>query len=170
MQMPADAMREFQQAVDWSAAEVETQANREARRMALELVRRYQLRGNAALGTYGDKDRPVRVAEKFASLLSRSVALPVSQAELTRYLLDYPVATPPAVESLLYWERVDFGLKPTLRVNHAIAYQSGDPRTPIRVVAVKQLYASHYFQVAVDLAACVATATTPARRASIWSH
>lgn len=155
MQMPADAMQELQHAVDWSAAEVESQVNHEARKMALGLVRRYQVEGNQALGTYGDKDRPVRVAEEFASLLSRSDALPVSQVELTRYLLDYPDSTPPGVESLLYWERVEFGLKPTLRVNHAIAYQSSDPRTPARVVAVKQLYASHYFQVALDLAACV---------------
>lgn len=155
VQLPADAMRELQQAVDWSAADVGSQVNDEARKMALALVRRYQLGGNDALGTYRDKDRPVQVAEQFASLLSRSEALPISLSELKRYLLDYPDTTLPHVESLFYWEKVDFGLKPTLRVNHAIAYQSSDRGGAARVVAVKQLYASHYFQVALDLAACV---------------
>jgi len=148
-------MLEFQRAVDWSAGDVGSQANDEARKMALGLVRRYQLVGNDALGTYRDKDRPVQVAEQFASLLSRSEALTVSPSDLNRYLLDYPDTTLPNVESMFYWERVDFGLKPTLRVNHAIAYRSSDPEGEAWVVAVKQLYASHYFQVALDLALCV---------------
>jgi hypothetical protein len=147
-------MRVLQQAVDWSAADVGVQVNDVARKMALALVRRYQLEGNGALGTYRDKDRPVQVAEQFASLLSRSDALPISLPELNGYLLDYPDTTLPH-ESLFYWEKIDFGLKPTLRLNHAIAYQSSDPGGAAWVVAVKQLYASHYFQVALDLAACV---------------
>jgi len=155
VQLPTDAMQELQRVVDWSAADVGSQVNDETRRMALALVRRYQLGGNGALGTYGDKNRPVHVSERFASLLSQSEAFPVSHPELNRYLLDYPDTTLPNVESLFYWEKVDFGLKPTLRVNHAIAYQPGDPHGAARVVAVKQLYASHYFQVALDLAACV---------------
>ena len=106
------------------------------------------------------------MAEQFASLLSRSEALPVSLPELNRHLLDYPDTPLPNVESLFYWEKVDFGLKPTLRVNHAIAYQSSDPRGAARVVAVKQLYASHYFQVALDLAACVTDGSRPHTRAS----
>jgi hypothetical protein len=36
-----------------------------------------------------------------------------------------------------------------------MAYWSSDPRGAAHVVAVKQLYASHYFQLALDLTACV---------------
>jgi hypothetical protein len=61
----------------------------------------------------------------------------------------------PNVESFFYWEKVDFGLKPTLRLNHVIAYRSTGPRGTANVVAVKQLWASHYFQLALDLTACV---------------
>ena len=155
VQLPANAMRELHDAVDWSAADAGAQVNVAAQKMALALVQRYQLDGNDALGTYRDKVRPVQVADLFASLLSRSDALPVSLPELNRYLLDYPDTTLANLESMFYWEKVDFGLKPTLRVNHAIAYRSSDGGGAARVVAVKQLYASHYFQVALDLAACV---------------
>jgi hypothetical protein len=81
--------------------------------------------------------------------------LPAYLPELDRYLLDYPNATLANVESQFYWERVNFGLKPTLRLNHAIAYRSAGPKGEAQVVAVKQLYASHYFQLALDLTACV---------------
>jgi hypothetical protein len=56
---------------------------------------------------------------------------------------------------LVYWERIDFGLKPTLRVNHAIAYRSSAAGSPAWIVAAKQLYASHYFNGGLGLSACV---------------
>jgi hypothetical protein len=91
----------------------------------------------------------------FQSLLSESEVLPVYLPELKRYLLNYPAPMPPKVESFFYWEKVDFGLKPTLRLNHVIAYRSTGPRGVANVVAVKQLWASHYFQLALDLTASV---------------
>ena len=123
--------------------------------MALDLLRRYQEDGNRVLGTYRDTERPFDVDTQLQSLLGRSEALPVYLPELNRYLLDYPNATLANVESLFYWEKVDFGLKPTLRLNHVIAYRSGGPGGAAHVVAVKQLYASHYFQLALDVTACV---------------
>jgi len=48
-------------------------------------------------------------------LLSRSKALPVYLPELDRYLLDYPEAGSENIQSEFYWEKVNFGLKPTLR-------------------------------------------------------
>jgi hypothetical protein len=155
VQLPAEAMQELQKAVDWSGPNVAAQVNDRVRRMALEILRRYQEDGNSVLGTYRDKDRPFDVDAQLQSLLGRSEALPVYLPELNRYLLNYPNATLANVESLFYWERVNFGLKPTLRLNHAIAYKSAGPRGAAQVVAVKQLYASHYFQLALDLTACV---------------
>ncbi len=155
VQLPAEAMQELQKAVDWSGPNVAAQVNDRVRRMALEILRRYQEDGNSVLGTYRDKDRPFDVDAQLQSLLGRSEALPVYLPELNRYLLNYPNATLANVEPLFYWERVNFGLKPTLRLNHAIAYRSAGPRGAAQVVAVKQLYASHYFQLALDLTACV---------------
>src|ERR1700756_3369146 len=155
VQLPTEAMEEFQRAVNWSAPDANDQANRLAQQMALQALLNYEQGGNTALGTYRDKNHPAVVAETFASLLSRSKALPVYLPELREYLLNYPKADSGSIQSEFYWEKVNFGLKPTLRMVQAIVYQGKSPERPAYAVAVKQLYASHYFESALDLTVCV---------------
>jgi hypothetical protein len=141
--------------VDWSAPDVANQVNQLAKEMMLEALSRYEQGGNAALGTYRDKNHPAAVEETFQSLLSRSKALPVYLPELDRYLLDYPNAQSENIKSAFYWEKVNFGLKPTIRVVQAIVYQGSRPAGPAYAIALKQLYASHYFETALDITVCV---------------
>jgi hypothetical protein len=55
----------------------------------------------------------------------------------------------------LYWARVKFGLKPTLRVVQMVT-MSGAASDPVAyAIAEKQLYSSHYFETALDLSFCV---------------
>ncbi len=163
VQLPAEAMDAFKQSVNWSAPDAADQANQLAEKMALEVIQRYTQGGNAALGTYMDKHHPTVVGETFASLLSRSKALPVYFPKLEHYLLEYPQAQSDNIQSEFYWEKVQFGLKPTLRIVQAIVYR--DPRStdPAYAVAVKQLYASHYFETALDLTVCVRDQENPDR-------
>lgn len=155
VQLPTEAMEEFQRSVNWSAPDAASQANHMAQQMALQALLNYKQGGNSALGTYRDKNHPAVVAETFASLLSRSKALPVYLPELREYLLNYPKADFSGIESQFYWEKVNFGLKPTLRMVQAIIYQGKSPQEPAYAVAVKQLYATHYFESALDLTVCV---------------
>jgi hypothetical protein len=155
VQLPSDAMEAFQRSVDWSAPDAAEQVNRLAKQMVLEALSRYQQGGNAALGIYRDKNHPANVADTFQSLLSRSKALPVYLPELSRYLLEYPNAQSQDIESHFYWEKVNFGLKPTIRVIQAIIYRGASATDPANAVALKQLYASHYFETALDMTVCV---------------
>src|SRR5258708_30159201 len=155
VQLPTEAMEEFQRSVNWSAPDANDQANRLAQQMALQALLNYEQGGNAALGTYRDKSHPAAVAETFASMLNRSKALPVYLPKLREYLLNYPKAETSDIESHFYWEKVNFGLKPTLRMVQAIVYRGNSPAEPAYAVAVKQLYASHYFETALDLTVCV---------------
>ena len=155
VQLPSEAMDSFKQSVDWSAPDLASRVNGLAQKMALEALSRYIQGGNTALGTYRDKKHPAVVAETFQSLLSRSKALPVYLPVLDRYLLDYPNANSDNVESEFFWEKVNFGLKPTLRIVQAIVYRGKSSADPSYAVAVKQLYASHYFETALDLTVCV---------------
>jgi hypothetical protein len=163
VQLPTEAMDAFKQSGNWSAPDAANQANQLAQKMALEAMQRYTQGGNAALGTYMDKRHPAGVGETFASLLSRSKALPVYLPELERYLLDYPHARSENIQSEFYWEKVQFGLKPTLRVVQAIIYRDSHSTGPAYAVAVKQLYASHYFETALDLTVCVRDQEHPDR-------
>jgi hypothetical protein len=155
VQLPAEAIEKFQHSVDWTAPDSSAQGNRLAQQMALEALLRYQEGGNIALGTYRDKNHPTAVAETFASLLAQMKALPTYLPDLHRYLLDYPNAASNEIRSKFYWEKVNFGLKPTLRIVQAIVYSGTSPDKPAYAVAVKQLYASHYFETALDLTVCV---------------
>jgi hypothetical protein len=156
VQLPMEAMEELQKELDWSSPNVAPEVDARFQKMAFELLRRYQKDGNRALGTYRDQEVPFDVAEELRLLLGRSEVLSAYLPDLNHYLLDYPNAKLDKVESLFYWERVKFGMKPTLRLNQAIAFQSTGSKGSTQVVAVKQLYASHYFQLALDLTACVA--------------
>jgi len=56
---------------------------------------------------------------------------------------------------------VNFGMKPTIRVNHAVIYNVQKQGRDVSVVAIKQLYASHYFHTALDLSVSVADPSAP---------
>jgi hypothetical protein len=155
VQLPSEVMDTFKQSVNWSDPNAANQVNRIGQKMALEALERYIQGGNAALGTYRDKRNPAAVADTFQSLLSRSKALPVYLPVLDRYLLDYPHAESDNIQSEFYWEKVNFGLKPTLRIVQAIVYRGPRPTDPAYAIAEKQLYASHYFETALDLTVCV---------------
>jgi len=155
VQLPSDAMDAFKQSVNWSAPDAANQVNQLGQKMAFEAVARYIQGGNAALGIYRDKYHPAVVADTFQSLLSRSKALPIYLPELDRYLLDYPEAGSENIQSEFYWEKVNFGLKPTLRIVQAVVYRGPRSTDPAYAIAEKQLYASHYFETALDLTVCV---------------
>jgi hypothetical protein len=155
VQLPTEAMEEFKQSIDWSGPEVDDMANQLARRMALRALLEYMHGGNTALGVYRDKNRPTAVAETFASLITRLSALPVYLPELNQYLLKYPNANTDHVQVGFYWEEVNFGLKPTFRIVQRITYRGASPTGPAYALAEKQLYASHYFETALDLTVCV---------------
>jgi len=160
LQLPAESMEQFKKSVNWSGPDVPAQVNGLAQKMALETLVRYQKDGNSALGSYYDKEHPLHVAEQFESLLGESGSLSNYLPDLKRYLVDYPHAQLANAESIFYWEKVKFGLKPTLRMNQMVVFRGG-PSAPLDAVAIKQLYASHYFQTALDLTVCARDGSRP---------
>jgi hypothetical protein len=155
VQLPSAAIQAFHDAIDWSQPDPTAQVNTLARARILDLIREYQRGGNEALGIYRDKKHPARVAEQFATMVSRAAAVPDVIPALRQFLLQYPRADLPDADSFVYWEKIDFGMKPTIRVNHAVLYQPKD-RPGLAAVAIKQLYASHYFHTALDVSVCIA--------------
>ena len=165
MKLSTALMTRFRNRVDWSSPSSSLLANLMAREMILELLLAYQANGNAALGRYDDGDEPVAVAEQFRALLANSKELPIPVPELIAYLDEYPRSRPAGAEDFFYWSVVDFGLKPTLRVNHVISYPlAARPSGVSHVIAIKQLYASHYFHTALELRFLADDDSRPDRR------
>lgn len=160
VQLPTSEIQRFRDSVDWSRPDAADQVNALARPAVLRMVQAYRGGGNEALGEYRDKEHPARVADQFQTMIGRASVLPDVLPELRRYLLEYPNVALAGADSFFYWEKVSFGLKPTIRVNHAVIYRGTAQGRDFGVVAIKQLYATHYFHTALDMTVCVADEAT----------
>jgi sulfur carrier protein ThiS len=151
--LSAAAMQSFMTGVEWSAPNAKAQADERLRTDLLQLLTDYQRHGNAAMLTYDDARVPARAADVFAALLAQSSHLSGYAPALFRYLETYPAERPAAVRDVLYWaeERLPH-MRPTLTVNHVVAY--AQPTGPAFVVR-KQIYATHYFEGALQVLAVV---------------
>lgn len=145
----AENLARIHEDVDWSAPDAYEQANRLIRQMFVEFTQEYVRNGDAALGVYRDKERPTFLEKEFKGLLENSPYLIEYIPEFHRYLDDYPNAELAGAEDFLYWSKVGFGLKPTVRLNHVVIYPFG--QTGAVAVGSKMLYASHYFHTALEL-------------------
>jgi hypothetical protein len=81
--------------------------------------------------------------------------------DMRRYLLDYPRVTIPDATSFLYWQETEFGLKPTIRINHLTIRENPDDT----VVTSKMLYATHYFWTGLELRVLM---PDPSRGPGFW--
>lgn len=154
LQFPAASIERFRKEINWSAPNPASEVNRLTKEMTLQALLAYQAGGNAALGTYEDKEDPTHVAKQFRSLVESARAFSLDLPTLYSYILNYPRESVPNSSNLFYWEDIDFGLKPTFRVNQQVTVQMNLANRRVDVVAVKQIYATHYFQTALDLYFC----------------
>jgi hypothetical protein len=161
LKLAESAIQRMRKEIQWSRPDAGEQVNRLARQIAFDFVTSYLQGGNAELAVYRDSERPTFVAQEFASLIDRLPALGESLPSVRRYLLEFPKATLPESESFLYWQEANFGLKPTLRINHLVMTRQPSGA----IVASKMLYASHYFWTALELRALV---PDPQRGPGFW--
>ena len=155
LQIPASTIKDIHQSVNWSDPDAEQQVNQLAQKRALQQIMDYQEKGNQALGVYNDKHDSTEVPEQFKYMLGYAKVLPKAQPDYYNYLLDYPNGKPANVENMFYWEKVKFGLKPTLRMVQVVTMQGSNAHEPAYIIAEKQLYSSHYFETALDLTYCI---------------
>ena len=161
IQMPTSSIEELHRSIDWSAADMGEQVNQLLQKTALQRLFAYQRVGNEALGVYNDKRDPTVVPQQFAYMLTYVKALPAHLPDFYQYLLAYPNAKPANVDDTFYWEKVKFGLKPTLRVVQMVTMRGNRTDPVAYAIAQKQLYSSHYFEIALDLSFCVRVSDDP---------
>ena len=153
IQLPAsNAMDELRKSVNWSAPNVNEQVNQLLQKLALSRLQEYQKEGDHIFGpVYNDKGQQVNVADHFEYMLSYYQVLPKDLPDFNKYILDYPNAKMPNVQNTFRWERVNFGLKPTLFIIQVLTMRGDKSGEAAYVIADKQLYSSHYFETSLDL-------------------
>jgi hypothetical protein len=132
-------------------------ANVLLRRTLIDYLNSYRRHGNAALMEYSDKREPVSIAAEFDGILENFSPLNLYTADLQTYLKDYPNNRPPNTQSRFIWAKVLLGGKakrPIIFLYHLVTYAM--PGGNNTAVALKQIYASHYFDAALGLSVMVA--------------
>ncbi len=145
------ALEHLRSQVDWNDPGASAKVLEFLRERALEYSLGYLEGGNEKLGVYRDGKKPAAIADEFRGLLENSPYVLSYRPELHRYLMDYPKASLPGASDFLYWSMVDFGGKPTMRINHVTIYPLAEGANETVVIASKQLYFSHYFHTGLEL-------------------
>jgi hypothetical protein len=151
VQLSAAMIARLRGEVDWAAPDYRPSAERLFKAMLFDYVRDYLARGDAALVEYGDRARPVRLADEQSALLGSLPYVSVSAPEFAAYLRGFPRAELPGVENALHWSEVKLGLKPVILLTHTATYTRRRDDAPQILVATKQLYATHYFDSSLSL-------------------
>ncbi len=153
--MSAGMMERFRQEVDWSAPDYHEQATALMRRILLDYVAAYLQKGDAALGEYDDQEDPLRIADAFEGVFRNSPYLREYVPELYTYLQKFPQGKLPHVENFIYWSNEEFGLRPVINIYHVTIYTRQQSDSTDIFITSKQIYASHYFEIAFGFTALV---------------
>jgi hypothetical protein len=133
----------------------------------LEYVSTYLNRGDAAMVTYADKLPPVQSSAEFLGLLKEFHWLSDYASPLYDCLESYSGSPCPNIESFVYWTSARFGLKPVFAVTHAMIYKAVRGGQTWTFIALKQIYANHYFESSLGIAVLV-EGTTPQASPEAW--
>jgi hypothetical protein len=127
------ALERIRRTIDWTKPTANADVEALIRQLAFDYVKGYVEGGNDRLAVYRDSARPTFVAAEFKSMVDRMPELGEQLPELKAYLLGYPKVTIPSATSFLHWQEAQFGLKPTLRINHVVI----DDRPGVTAIASK---------------------------------
>jgi hypothetical protein len=166
LQLPVSAIERFRQEVNWRAAAASDAAHRVFRSFLFDRLEAYRAGGLEKLEPYGDRHTPVSAAADFR-LLSAPGDLPADLPELAYFLRAYPRTTLPGASNIFYWNKGEFGMKPTTRLNHLVIYPPAKSATAggLRyVVATSQIYGNHYFSTTLELRSIVDDPVQPGKR------
>jgi hypothetical protein len=145
--------------IDWSAPDARERADALARERLLDFVRSYQERGREALkAPLVDKEEPLFLGKGVDALLGHMQLATEALEALRSHLRDYPRSAADGAEDLIIWTVRDYGYRPVTGVIHAVIYE---PRGSFPMVALTNLYSSHYFHSRLQLISLLADPEDP---------
>jgi hypothetical protein len=153
----------FQKQINWNASDKYDQVNKLFRQRMYDGVTKYLSGGLKAFGSYTDRDKPFNLYQNMQSMLDTSYYLPKDKSGgIYQHVLDYPDGKLPGAMDFFYWEDIDFGQGPTIRVNRVSMFSKGVGVVKY-VVTNEQLYASRYIRIALQVFYCVPDTQNPGK-------
>ncbi len=147
--------------IDWNSPDRYDKFNQLVRERLVQGMTQYLSGGLQALGSYRDREKPLNLYQATKEMVDRSFYIPKEKMpEVYTHVVDYPKGKTPGVVDFFYWQDMDFGEGPTIRVDQVSIF----PGTygPIKsIVADKQLYATRYIRLALQMFYCVQDTQNP---------
>jgi hypothetical protein len=145
--------------IDWSAPNARERADDLARERLLDFVRSYQESGREALrAPFVDKEEPHAPDKGIDELLGDLQGAKEAAKALRVHLRDYPRNAVDGAEDLIIWNVRDYGYPPVTGVVHVVIYE---PPGSFPLIALKNLYSSHYFHARLQLIILLADPENP---------
>jgi hypothetical protein len=155
VKLSATMIERLHKDVDWEATDYRVQATQLLKRMLLDYVQDYEVRGDSALIKYHDNSVEVGLAEEQRELAAAPGCLNKLLSEFQQTLKRQTGQPVFLVENALVWSKIKFGLKPVIALNHIMVYRRAAESGPQILVVSKQIYANHYFDSSLALTAFV---------------
>jgi hypothetical protein len=142
----------LQKEIDWKAPDARARAAAIVKEVMVSYVKTYEEGGTDAMGVTVDKSKPKALSAEFRTLLKNSPYLVEYVPTFNQYLESYPKGSLADTDDALFWTKDTFGLKPVVSMYHATVHQEAGRGL---LAAIKTLYASHYFNAALEIMAAV---------------
>lgn len=148
-------VQSLQKQVDWSSSDKYDQANKIIRERVAKGINEYYRGGLKTLGAYRDRKKPFDLDQQTRAMVDGSFYLPEDRsAGIYGHIVDFPNGRLEGATDHFYWEQIDFGQGPVVRVNHLSIFPEGAGAAKA-IGAIKQLYASKYMRLALQVFYCV---------------
>ena len=131
--------------IDWSRPDTRERIDAMMREGMLQFVQRYQKQGRGALFASVDKEDPLHFREGSDRLTAQMGLAEELVPALDDHMLHYPKARIEGARDRIVWSVRDYGYRPVTSVVHSIFTQPNEGNLAT-LIALKTLYASHYFQ------------------------
>lgn len=144
VKLPAEALDRLG-TIDWSSPHAADSAMELFRMDIVQYLRSYIDNGSSSLMVYADKEKPIKLAAGIELLLPQGTYLYNNHPELMGHIKNFLQPPSPRIEDLFFWSLEDFGQRPTFTITQATIYRKEKEEDATVMIALKQIYASHYF-------------------------
>jgi len=145
VRLSADRIERVRREIDWRAADASPKASLLLRRMLVDYVAGYQLRGGAAAMEYAGTSAPLNVGREFASLVEADTSTWTYVPRLRRHLIEYPATAHDTSSDFVYWSKERVHGRPVVSITHVAIVKGGGTSPVDYAIGSKQIYAMHYF-------------------------
>jgi hypothetical protein len=161
LRLSADAIEHIRRDIDWHAPDASQQASDRVRRLLVDYVAQYRLRGTPASMEYANRVPRLNVGREFASLLDEDPITSKYAQRLRRHLLEYPTSAAEKMTDFIYWSKELVRGRPVISITHVAIAAALDSSPVSYAIGSKQIYAMHYFDASLGLTLLVPDLTAP---------